>query len=255
MQPQDGQTEQTLIQLAQSPDRLECSYPLAASAAEALHCWQARVGEILTLYDALQDRYYRGRLEEGRVSVRLFEQLHMSPEPPGPRMLVQAMPNRERLLWVIEKAVELGATAVQPVMSERSYHGDQAPAQDKRGAWQRIVAKAARQCRRAVLPYIYPPCGLEEVVIQGVKKAHRQWVLDISGEPPPWGVVSKGIEQGIVLYVGPEGGWSEGERRLFATHHVQPLQIGPRILRTETAAIAGLTLLAAADQTFTMGGG
>ncbi|ABK44081.1 protein of unknown function DUF558 [Magnetococcus marinus MC-1] len=217
---------------------MECDVPLHPSAAQALLAWQARVGELFTVCHA--GCFYRARLLADGHSMRVFATLSYSPEPPAPRVLMQAMPNRERFLWILEKGVELGATAIYPVITEKSYHED-APALAKQGGWVRILQRAARQCRRAVLPRVGEPLTLEQAIEQGVGMA--QWYLDLSPTP----LLGEPLQGAVQLFVGPEGGWGEQDLAIFRARGVAPRNLGPRLLRTETAALMALSWIAAAD--------
>ncbi|MEG3641461.1 RsmE family RNA methyltransferase [Magnetococcus sp. PR-3] len=228
----------TLIQLAEAPTAMERSYPLHASANEALAMWEGRVGEIFTFHYGSQ--FYRGRLEAGQKTVRLFETMAYSPEPPAPRLLMQGMPNRERFLWIIEKAVELGATEIYPIKTEKSYQ-EEAPSLKKQGGWGRIIRRAARQCRRAILPTVGDPVTLEQAIT--LSACPNRFYLD-RGEMPLQGV---GLCGGIEIFVGPEGGWGQEDLVHFKQNKILSRNLGPRLLRTETAAITALSWLASAD--------
>ncbi|MBF0286154.1 MAG: RsmE family RNA methyltransferase, partial [Magnetococcales bacterium] len=170
----------TRLRLAVDPQAPECDLPLAPGSASALAAWQARVGEILT-FQAPDGTFWRGRLLPGEASARLFQRLEASPEPAAPRRLWQAVPDRERMEWILQKAVELGATEIRPLFTARSNQSGQGrPRQDKSATWGRIVRDAARQCRRAELPVLAPPLTLEEALALPAPGGERVW-LEVAG--------------------------------------------------------------------------
>lgn len=155
-------------------------------------------------------------------------------EPPHRIELVVGALKRERASWLVEKATELGAGAVRFVASER------APRRFGAGTFERLerVARSAvEQCGRARLPDLSGVHAWSEVpdLLDAVGAA---WLLDPAGPP--------GLELAAgpgALVVGPEGGWTHGEREALAALGCRPVGLGARVLRVETAAIAGLALL------------
>ncbi|HVS03582.1 MAG TPA: RsmE family RNA methyltransferase [Thermoanaerobaculia bacterium] len=156
-------------------------------------------------------------------------------EPAVRLELLVAPPRPERAAWLVEKATELGAAAVRFLVCERSAR---LPGEGALQRLRRVARAAVEQCDRACLPEISGPHPLEELptLLAG---AERVWCLDPGGArrlapagSGPWRVL-----------VGPEGGWSEGERRDLAAAGCLQASLGPRVLRIETAAVAAAARL------------
>ncbi len=149
----------------------------------------------------------------------------------------------DRMEWAIEKLTELGAERVAPVLARRTekHLAQAAPARAER--WRRIAAEAARQSRRVAPPTLDAPLPLREAL-------SKAWlgscvVLDENER----GVMLSDVlpeAEAVTLAVGPEGGWAPEEALLFAERGWVGASLGPRILRAETAAIAGAAIAAAA---------
>jgi 16S rRNA (uracil1498-N3)-methyltransferase len=221
------------------------------AARAALALWAANPGGLLTV-QAPDGVYYRGELRPDGYSVRLFHQLPASPEPPGARRLHPAIPDKQRMLWIIQKAVELGATAIQPLHTDRS---NPFPAGEDGDAllrtWNRIALQAARQCRRAIIPEVLPPIPLLDY-----PPLHRTGSICLWADPATSDLLlHAGIghhlpwqpQDCVDLLIGPEGGWSDTERDWLTRSGGIGVSLGSRLLRTETAALVGLTLLMARD--------
>lgn len=154
--------------------------------------------------------------------------------------LLQGIARGEKMDWILQKATELGAARILPVSSERSEVKLDAQRADKRLAhWREVVISACEQSGRATVPEVMPPQSLVQAATLCEGKG---FILD------PLATASAKQLQGIALSactlaIGPEGGWSPRDREQLHTAGFEGLQLGPRILRTETAAIAAITAL------------
>lgn len=232
-----------LITLAHKAEAMEQDYPLAVTAEAALHTWQAVTGDILTVRDN-GGNWFRGRLLPDGRTMRLFEPLEQNPEPPAPRCLCQAIPDKERMIWIIQKAVELGATSIQPLQTDRS--NQDSVRQDKATTWHRIARQAAKQCRRAIVPAVLPTISLESWLTMPAEENGIRLFLDITGSRQTIGqVLTACRRRPVAVLVGPEGGFSGSERSQLGEANLTPISLGTRIYRTETAAMAFLAILAA----------
>lgn len=153
-------------------------------------------------------------------------------------LLVQGVSRGDRMEFSLQKAVELGVTAIQPVLTVRGgVHLDERRMEKKQAHWQAVVLSAAEQSGRTCVPEIHPCLVLPAWLAQG---PHDGFVLDpladhgLGGGAPP---------HRIALLIGPEGGLDEAEVRAARQAGLKPLRIGPRVLRTETAGIAALAML------------
>ncbi len=150
----------------------------------------------------------------------------------------------ERFEWMMEKATELGAAAIHPLIAERSEKGLEQAAAKRTERWRRIAREACEQSRRARLPEIHSPARRAP---EG--EFTRRLVLDEAGGTPGM-LEALGAERGeaetVALAVGPEGGWTEREREAWVAAGWKRVTLGPGILRAETAAVAALAVVRAA---------
>ena len=147
--------------------------------------------------------------------------------------------------WIVEKAVELGVAAIQPLAARRCVVRLAAERAEKKLAhWQGIIVSASEQCGRNRLAQLAPLDDFKDWIRQ--QDMHRRVMLspragqslaDWARHQPP---------QALTLMIGPEGGFSDEEEALALAHGALTLSIGPRVLRTETAGLAALAILAAA---------
>jgi 16S rRNA (uracil1498-N3)-methyltransferase len=145
---------------------------------------------------------------------------------------------------IIQKVTELGAKAIVPFKSKHSISlRERETVQPKAHRWQPIALKAAKQCRRAIVPWVAPYCSFEKALEQASPLELKLLLLEKEGErlaplirnmPPP---------KNIALMVGPEGGWDTREVGQAREEGFFSVGLGGRILRTETAAIAACAIL------------
>jgi 16S rRNA (uracil1498-N3)-methyltransferase len=154
-------------------------------------------------------------------------------EPPAPLVLGLAVLHTQAFDWAVEKATELGATALVPVISGLVQGGRHAARVER---WRRIATAAVAQCGRSRAPALSGPQRLAEFVTsaRGIRL-----VADPAAAPPEWLEVGG---DGITVLVGPEGGFTDEERAAILASGFAGLLLGPRILRAETAAVAALML-------------
>lgn len=202
-----------------------------------------RQGEPLTLFDG-RGGEYAARIEEfrkGAVIVSVDEQLPVARESPLPITLAQGVSRGERMDWVVQKATELGVTRIIPVLTERSVvRLDAKQAERKRLHWQAIAVAACEQSGRDRIPGVDVPLTLAEFAGKADSRATRV-LLSPTGSQRVADLPR--AEGGIVVLIGPEGGLSEAEQRAALAAGFVAVRLGPRVLRTETAAVAALTLL------------
>lgn len=155
--------------------------------------------------------------------------------------LVQGIARGEKMDWILQKATELGITAIVPVRSERSEVKLDAGRADKRLAhWRSVVVSACEQSGRARIPEVAAPQSLQAALTQ--LPAGSRFILDPEAAQSIAGMLQPG-ESGCVLAVGPEGGWSPRDREILKQGGFAGLRLGPRILRTETAGITAIAAL------------
>lgn len=193
--------------------------------------------EAFTVRDA-SGRFYRAAVKElsdSGGSAVPYELCQLSPEPAVEITLACAVLARQRMLFVAQKATELGVTRIIPLMTEHSVPAS-GLAHEKAHAWPGQIIRAAKQCRRSSLPELAPPMTLDAFLASPASEADLCLRLDNVGSRTP----PAGEPRRILLVVGPEGGFSETERKKLEgrTH---PWVLGGRVLRAETAVLAGLT--------------
>lgn len=172
---------------------------------------------------------------DGSCWVEVQELVSGRGEPPLPLTLALAVLHTQAFDWAVEKATELGVTSVVPVLTARV----QGRNHEKRVArWQRVACAAVAQCGRSRAPQVLPPRPLASFLgeARGLKV-----VADFAGGGvPPLGPADR---EGVVVLVGPEGGFTGEERQAIAQAGFFRLSLGPRTLRSETAAVASLALV------------
>jgi 16S rRNA (uracil1498-N3)-methyltransferase len=163
--------------------------------------------------------------------------------------ILQGLPKGDKLEWVLQKGTELGATAFHPVATARSVVKlEPRRAEERTSRWSRIVEEAARQCRRNDVPRVHPPRPLVEAV-RSLAPGTTLLVLDEEESAVPLGEAFRACAPGspVALVVGPEGGLAREEVSALQALGGRPVTLGRRILRTETAALAALTVMAHLD--------
>jgi len=212
---------------------------------EAL-CFQGgRVGSLVTLTDS-EGSDFRGRvtrLSENEASVFIFDSFRSPTESSLEIILLQALPEKERMELIIQKTTELGVTAIVPFKSERSTSLKEREAKQRKvHRWQHIAVKAVRQSRRARVPYVGEYRSFQEVLEDPGKDGLRVLLWEKGGENLK-NVLRQQPPQKIYAMVGPEGGFTEDEVELAKKKGFIPVKLGQRILRTETAAIIMVGIL------------
>lgn len=175
-------------------------------------------------------------------------------------VLLQGLARGEKMDLILQKATELGVAEVRPLVSQRSgVKLDAARATRRVAHWQGVVIAACEQCGRARVPLVAAPLPLSAVLTglgsapppgerrhDGTDAAHLRLLLDPHGDLAINDLPVANSGSGVVLAVGPEGGWSPDDRAQLQAAGFGGLRLGPRILRTETAGLAAIAALQAA---------
>lgn len=237
--------------------RFHCPFPLspgaqvelpAAAAHHALKVLRMKPGDALILFDGRGGEWRAeilgagGAVPASRVALREFSARER--ESPLQVTLVQALPAGDKMDWVVEKCVELGVAAIQPVAAKRSVIRLSAERMARRVAhWNAIAVAACEQCGRNRVPVVAPVLDLPQYLAHAKgQNALRLLLAPEAGVaprelPPPAGP--------LAMMIGPEGGWEEGEMQAAQAAGFRALRLGPRVLRTETAGAAALAALQA----------
>jgi len=169
-------------------------------------------------------------------------------EPPGPESplritLAQCVSGPEKMDWTVEKAVELGAAAIQPLVSRRSVvRWDDERARRRLEHWRRLVVAACMQCGRDRLPALGAPMSLADW-LEGRPRTATAVVLAPGAPQALSDLAVDGSD--LDLLVGPEAGLSDEEIAAAQAHGFVTVALGPRVLRTETAGLAAIAVLQA----------
>lgn len=218
-----------------------------AAARHAARVLRLRTGDRLTVFNG-DGHDYPGRLGrvEGRVVIVHTEsRTRVDNEPPFPVILGQCLAKGDKMDLVIQKATELGVSAIVPLLGERcDVRLDAARAQRRVQHWQAVAASACEQCGRARLPQIVPPLSLSEWLRQLDASCPAQRLVLVPGSARRARDV--GIDAGgVIVAIGPEGGFGPRDNSALAAAGFNGLALGPRILRTETAGFAAIAALLA----------
>jgi len=183
-------------------------------------------------------------LRGAQVEMEVLDRVPARPESPLSLTLVQGIARAERMDLIVQKATELGVAAIQPVLASRSVvRLDAGTTVRKLAHWRGIAIAACEQCGRARLPAIAAPLSLPEWLARPAPDFRRrlQLAVDATGSLAAAAAGARAIE----LLIGPEGGLDAGEREAAARSGYRPCALGPRVLRTETAALTALAVLQA----------
>lgn len=197
-------------------------------------------GRPLVLFNGAGGEFRAEIAEVGKKSVRVTVGDHSKEDRESPLDLELAigLSRGDRMDWVIQKATELGARRISPLFTERSEV--KLPPQrleKKQRHWRQVMISACEQCQRNRLPALAPPRPLGEWL--EASGGQSRFVLHhLDSQPFPG---EQALTQ-VALLVGPEGGLSEGEIEAARAAGCRPLALGPRVMRTETAPVAAISL-------------
>ena len=222
------------------------------AAQHALRVLRLKAGDLVTLFNG-NGRQYPARLiavdpRAAKVHVDTMEDPLR--ESPLRITLVQSLARGEKMDWIIQKAIELGATRIQPVTSERSeVRLDGVRSQKRLDHWRAIAIAACEQCGRNVVPGIGAPEPLDAwLAVLPQASAEARWMLHPGGTAR---LRHNGpVAADVMLAVGPEGGFSDNDLAALRQTGFDALALGPRVLRTETAGLAALAALQAIQGDF-----
>lgn len=230
--------------------RFHCPPPLAsgqiielpATVAHHVQVLRLRPGDALTLFDGRGGEYAASlsACSKRQASALVGAHVAREAELPYAVRLVQGLPEGAKMDWIVEKAVEMGAAAVQPVAARRSVvRLDAARAARKLAHWEAIVIAATEQCGRNRLMPVCAPAPLERCL-----GAEPSLLLSPRGQLSLAEWARRRPPCDLTLLIGPEGGYTPEEEAAALAAGAVAVNMGARILRTETAASAALGILA-----------
>lgn len=228
---------------AVAPPVVRITGPLLRHLRDSL---RLRPGEALLLTD---DHRRRHKTEITQVTphsleCRILETAELPPRSSPSLVLMQAVLKGDKMDWVVQKSTELGVDCIVPVQTTNTVVKiQQDRTEHQRARWERIALEAAQQSERWTVPAMTAPTDLSQAAAAH-PSSHKLMLVERSAESSLTSVpLPDGPDHTIVLLVGPEGGWDGNELLLMREQGYQPLTLGSRILRAETAAIAALSIV------------
>jgi 16S rRNA (uracil1498-N3)-methyltransferase len=214
----------------------------AQAMAHLTKVLRLRVGDALVVFNGDRGEYEAvvSSIERRSVSIQLGEALDRNVESPLELVLVQGVSRGERMDYTIQKAVELGVNQIVPVNTERTVVNLKGDRQIRRQQhWQAVVNGACEQSGRNMVPEVKPIMPLQQWLdapASGLKLVlHHRAETSLADLPRP--------AEPVIVLIGPEGGLAPSELSAAQSAGYHPLRLGPRVLRTETAAVAALSVL------------
>lgn len=230
--------------------RIYTSQPLAcAQSVELEEATAHYLGKVLRMQPGRELVLFNGKggeyqahitdIHKKRVVVMVGEYTEVDRQSPLELELAIGVSRGERMDWVLQKATELGVTCITPLITERTEVKLAGERQDKKiQHWQQILISACEQCQRNILPTLSEPLAFGDWLQKA--EAQLKFVLhhrDSRGLP------ESGQVNSVALLIGPEGGLSDAEIELAVAKGFASLTLGPRVLRTETAPVAAISLV------------
>lgn len=200
-------------------------------------------GDALVLFDGQGGEYAAslGMVSRQQVTAHVGAHREIARESPLLLTLAQGISRGERMDYTLQKATELGVSHVVPLTAERSsVRLDEARTAKRLEHWGGVLRHASEQSGRTRLPTLASPLRVDAYA--AAETAALRLVLDPLADTP---LTALAPRPSIALAIGPEGGFGPGERSLLADAGFQPVRLGPRVLRTETAALVALSILQA----------
>ena len=218
------------------------TFSLPDNIVRHIHVLRLNAGDNITLFNGTGSDFDATLQEIGKRHAECHITAQRQPENESALniTLVQAVSSGERMDFTLQKSVELGVRAIQPMISERCVvrlSGDRADKRVQR--WQDIVIAACEQSGRSIVPTVLPIVSFSDYLRQMPPELHLMMSLrrattlrDITPAP-----------QTLRLMIGPEGGWTPAEEQAALAAGVQTITLGKRVLRTETAAMAAMAAM------------
>ena len=218
---------------------------------QAIHLTRVLRAEPGQIFDVVAGGFlHRAEITSVREDEVLFT-LHEELESDAalPLHLLLAVFKFDHMEWAIEKATELGVARITPILARRTEKHLSLAANKRVERWRRIALEASKQSRRTTIPEIADPIQLKPA-LEREEEQEQSPIRILLSETEQATTITAALTAAlatsqttdIALAIGPEGGWTSEEMILFTTHNWQPVTLGPRILRAETAAIAAIAI-------------
>lgn len=226
------------------PDTLSVGAMVALPETAATHAARVlrmQVGDTAILFngDGADYQCQLTAVQKSSITAKVVSSTAVLNESPLNILLLQGISSGDRMDYTIQKAVELGVREIQPIATERSVVKlNQERAEKRIAHWQQIVISACEQCGRAYVPVVHAPLSLSQWLAQHLQSEASRILLNPVGAKQ-LAQLSKPASQ-IQLFIGAEGGLSAHEIETATAHGFQSILLGPRVLRTETAALTAI---------------
>jgi len=230
---------------AWNPDRL------ALDATESHHAFDVlrmKAGDRATVFNGEGSEAEVELLKRGKAGTELRKiSLGKSAPLPCPITLAQAVPKGKNMELIIEKATELGVSAIAPLMSERTVvRGSEEDHLRKQAKWQRTAVEACKQCGQNFLPRVAQPC-MPRAFFERNERFDLMLIASLQNDARPLRQIMAEFgakrPKSVLILIGPEGDFTPAEVALAKSSGCRPITLGPIILRTETAAIYCVSVL------------
>jgi len=229
-----------------SPLQLRANTVLSFGSEQARYVGRVlrlRSGDALTVFDGSGGEYPAtiGTITKQELNLSVGERISRSAESPLRIRLVQGVSRGERMDIVVQKATELGVQRISPVLTDFSVvklEPDRAA--KRRDHWQKIAQSACEQCRRNIVPAIDAPQSLLEWFGDNAGSDKPQLILRADARDSMPAIDMPGSD--LTILIGPEGGFSDAEYERATVAGLKAVRLGPRIMRTETAALAAISI-------------
>lgn len=225
------------------------------SAHHLITVLRRKVGDPVILFDGNNTEYHTiiEKMDKKRIWLTLTKKITINRESPLSIHLMQGISKGDRMDWVVQKSVELGVASITPILTQHAaVKLDPERMLKKVEHWQNIAISACEQCGRNIIPIINPIIHFSDVFSDNRHQLHTldqsiRWILhpavSLSGSPSKNSPPHQSVITHAELLIGPEGGFSAEEVSQAQLNNYQPITLGPRILRTETAAVAAISAL------------
>ena len=223
-----------------------------AEAHHALNVLRLKAGDRVVAFDG-RGQEATVEIGEGSKKSLSLRVVHAAKTPPLPCRIVlaQAVPKGKNMDLIIQKATELGAAEIVPLLSDRTVvrvEDERGEAEAKREKWQTIAIEAAKQCGQNWLPSVGLPKSPKEFLAERAKDFDLLWIASLQPDakhPRAWlrEFAPNARPKSALVLVGPEGDFTPAEIAMAKAAGCRPITLGPIVLRTETAAIYCLSVL------------
>ncbi len=218
-----------------------CCLP-QSSIHKAKNVLRLKVGDKIQIFEG-DGKLYEANIEEidkHNFKAKIVEMIPSRPESGIKIFLAQSIVRMDLMDLIIQKSVELGVTEIIPIATQRTIPGYEKKSQKKQQHWHYVATAACEQCLRDFIPKIHDPIGLHEWVSNLKQGTGQKIVFDPSATPR---LRSFPINKKVTMLIGPEAGLTSQEISFCEKLGFTSLNLGPRILRTETAGLAAISAI------------